>query len=134
MSKIKIEGMQFYAYHGCFPEERLVGTHFVVDCSLAVDIRAAALADDLKLTINYQEVYQVIAKEMEKPSFLLENVAYRILNSLHDCFPMLEKAGISVKKMNPPLGGKIDNVSVSMSSGGVIRKCRTRKNHKNLIV
>ena len=127
MSSIKIEGMKFYAYHGCFPEERTVGTHFVVDCTLAVDARAAAKYDNLEKTVNYQEAYQVIAKEMEKPSLLLENAAYRILKSLHAHFPMLKKAQVSVKKMNPPLGGKIDSVSVSMGSGEVMDKLDRRK-------
>ena len=101
MAKIKINGMQFYAYHGCFQEERLVGTHFVVDCALALSVLSAAKMDDLSKTINYQEVYQLVAKEMEKPSSLLENVAYRIVKNLHIHFPMLKNVWISVKKMNP---------------------------------
>jgi len=120
MSKIKIEGMQFYAYHGCFEEEKIVGTHFIVDCNLGVDVREAAKTDNLTQTINYQEVYSLIAKEMEIPSSLLENVAYRILKSLHTRFPMLKKSSVSVKKMNPPLGGKIESVSVEMTTNEVV--------------
>ena len=115
MAKIKIEGMQFYAYHGCFQEERLVGAHFVVDCSLKIDAELAAKTDDLGKTIDYQQVYQVIAKEMEQTSSLLENVAYRILGSLHANFPMLKRTNVSVKKINPSLGGKVGSVSVEMS-------------------
>jgi len=120
MSKIKINGMQFYACHGCFSEEKIVGTHFIVDCSLDVNILAAAQTDDLKKTINYQEVYLLIAKEMKLSSSLLENVAYRILKSLHFHFPRLKRAWVSVKKMNPTLGGKIENVSVEMNTNEFI--------------
>jgi dihydroneopterin aldolase len=120
MSKIKINGMQFYAYHGCFAEEKIVGTHFVVDCSLDVNIQEAAQTDCLEKTINYQEVYNLIAKEMKISSSLLENVAYRILKSMHAHFPMLKKAWISVKKMNPPLGGKMESVSVEMNTNEFI--------------
>jgi dihydroneopterin aldolase len=120
MSGIKIEGMQFYAYHGCFPEERVIGTYFKVDCSLEVDILPAAQTDDLEKTINYQEVYTLIATEMEQSSALLENVAYRILKSLHLHFPMLKKGWVSVQKMNPPLGGKIEKVSVEMSTNEIM--------------
>jgi dihydroneopterin aldolase len=116
MSKIKIEGMQFYAYHGCFTEETLVGTHFRVDCSMNVDIREAALSGDLKKTVNYQAVYQCIAKEMAQPAALLEEVAYRILKRLHADFPILQRSWISVQKMNPPIGGKASKVAVEMSS------------------
>jgi dihydroneopterin aldolase len=116
MSKIKIEGMQFYAYHGCFSEEKIIGTYFKVDCSLELDMQQAAQTDDLEKTINYQEVYSLIAKEMEQSSALLENIAYRILKSLHAHFPLLKNGWISVQKINPPLGGKIEKVSVEMST------------------
>ncbi len=116
MSRINIQGMQFYAYHGCFPEETLVGTHFRVDCSLEVDIQLAARTDNLEQTINYQKVYQLIAEEMEQSSSLLENVAYRMLKSLHFHFPVLKKGWVTVYKMNPPLGGKIESVSVEMNT------------------
>ena len=127
MSKIKIEGMQFYAYHGCFEEERLVGTNFIVDCTLAANLREAARTDNLEKTIDYQQVYQLIAKEMEQPSFLLENVAYRILKSLHAHFPMVAKAWVVVKKMNPPLGGKVESVKVEMGTEGAIDNLENKK-------
>ena len=112
--------MQFYAYHGCFSEEKIVGTHFRVDCSLEVDVKEAAIHDDLEKTINYQTVYLLISKEMEQQSSLLEHVAYRILKSLHAQFPSLKKTWVSVQKMNPPLGGKIDKVAVEMNSDEVV--------------
>ena len=54
MSKIKIQGMQFYAFHGCFVEEQVVGTHFQVNCTITTDCKLAASTDDLTKTINYQ--------------------------------------------------------------------------------
>lgn len=116
MATIKIEGMQFYAYHGCFEEESIVGTHFRIDCRLEVDIKEAAIDDNLEKTINYQTVYQLIVEEMETSSSLLEHVAYRILKSLHEYFPSLQESWVSVQKMNPPLGGKIEKVAVEMKS------------------
>lgn len=116
MASIKIEGMQFYAYHGCFEEESIVGTHFRIDCRLEVEIKEAAMHDNLEKTINYQTVYQLIAKEMETSSSLLEHVAYRILKGLHEYFPLLQESWVSVEKLNPPLGGKIEKVAVEMKS------------------
>ena len=34
MSQISIEGMEFFAYHGCFAEEQIIGTKFLVDLFL----------------------------------------------------------------------------------------------------
>ncbi len=116
MSKIKIQGMQFYAFHGCFVEEQVVGTHFQVNCTITTDCKLAASTDDLTKTINYQEVYVLIKQTMQQTSHLLENVAYRIIKVLQNAFPMITEIEVEVQKMNPPLGGKIENVAVILNS------------------
>jgi dihydroneopterin aldolase len=52
---------------------------------------------------------------MEIPSHLLENVSKRILDSLYREFSSIKKAEIKISKMNPPMGGEIEKVSVTMS-------------------
>jgi dihydroneopterin aldolase len=116
MSVISIEGMEFYAYHGCFKEEQLIGTWFVVDLFLTTDTTSAEQTDNLHETVNYLEVYQVVKKEMEVNSKLLEHVGRRILKAVHDQFPSVEKASIKVRKMNPPLGGKMEFVSLTLET------------------
>lgn len=116
MAHINIEGMKFYAYHGCFEEERVVGTYFEANCSMQADVLAAAQADDLTLTVNYQEVYAVLQHEMMQPSALLENVVYRMLVALMHRFKAITYAEIELKKLNPPLGGQIQSVSVKMNT------------------
>lgn len=116
MSLISIEKMEFYAYHGCFAEERKIGTWFNVDLSMEVDTSKAEESDNLEDTVNYQEVYQVVKKEMMVSSKLLENVARRILNAIKEAFPTVSYAWVKVKKMNPPLGGKMESVSVELES------------------
>ncbi len=116
MSTISIEGMEFYAYHGHFAEEQLIGTWFVVDLFLTTDTSKAEISDSLNDTVNYLEVYQVVKKEMEVNSKLLEHVGKRILTAVKHHFPAVEKAHIKVRKMNPPLGGKMDFVSLSLEA------------------
>jgi 7,8-dihydroneopterin aldolase/epimerase/oxygenase len=116
MSTISIEGMEFYAYHGCFAEEQLIGTWFVVDLFLETDTTEAEQTDDLTKTINYLEVYQLVKKEMEINSKLLEHVGRRILNRVTVTYPSISHARIKVRKMNPPLGGKMDFVSLTLST------------------
>ena len=116
MSVISIEKMEFYAYHGCFEEERKIGTWFNVDLSMEVDTSKAEESDNLEDTVNYQEVYQVVKKEIMISSKLLENVARRILNAIQKEFPAVSYAWVKVKKMNPPLGGKMESVSVELES------------------
>ena len=114
MSLIKLEGMEFFSYHGCFKEEQVIGTKFIVDLSIEADVDKAALKDDLHLTINYLTVYQMVKKQMEIKSKLLENVALRILDNLYSQFPGIIRAEVKVSKLNPPLGGKLNCVSLTL--------------------
>lgn len=115
MGVIEIEGMHFYAYHGHFEAERLVGNEFSVDVVLETDCTAASVSDDLSDALNYQAVYDIIKKEMQVKSRLLEHVARRILDALSAEFPSIQKAKIKVSKLNPPMGGEIEKVSVTLS-------------------
>ncbi|MBI9037866.1 MAG: dihydroneopterin aldolase [Bacteroidales bacterium] len=114
MSLISLEGMEFFAYHGCYHEEQLTGTKFIVDLYFEADLSKSEASDKLSDTINYQEVYCIVKKEMETKSFLIEHIGRRILTSVKEHFPKILKTKIKVSKMNPQLGGKINNVSVTL--------------------
>lgn len=114
MSTIALESMEFYAYHGCFKEEQIIGTRFMVDLYLEADTTEAEESDDLKTTVNYQEVYLLVKEEMDIKSNLIEHVARRILKKLTKKYPQLLDVRIKLQKMNPPLGGKVESVSVTI--------------------
>jgi len=114
MSIISIEGMEFFAYHGCFTEEQIIGTKFNIDLYLTVDTSKAEESDNLHDTVNYQEVFQLVKSEMQVSSKLLEHVGRRVLEKVKLTFPQVEHAKIKIKKLNPPLGGKMDFVSVTI--------------------
>lgn len=111
MGKIVLEGMEFFSYHGCFSEEQVIGTRFIVSLEMDVDTHLAEVSDKLSDTVNYQEVYKVVRGEMEHPSFLIEHVARRILDALVKSFPGAGAMKITLSKINPPLGGKVDRVT-----------------------
>jgi dihydroneopterin aldolase len=115
MGIIKIEGMEFYAFHGHYKEEQIVGSHFMVDVTLETDTDKAGISDNLDDTLNYQKAYQIIKKEMETSSNLLEHIATRILNSLYNGMSAIKKATVRISKINPVMGGKIGRVSVELS-------------------
>lgn len=115
MGIIEIEGMEFYAYHGCFEEEKVVGNRFLVNLTLACNMKKASETDNINDAVNYQTAYLLVKAEMEKKSDLLENIANRILESLHTNLKGIIKATVKISKMNPPMGGQIEKVSVTMS-------------------
>ena len=114
MSKITIENMEFYAYHGHFEEEQKIGTWFSLDLIMNVDTSKAELSDELEDTVDYSAVYQVVKEQMMIPSKLLENVGRRILDTIKVRFPDVNDALLKVRKMNPPLGGKMDFVALEL--------------------
>jgi len=119
MAKIEIENMHFYAHHGCYEEERKIGTNFTVDCCLECDIITAAKEDELSKTINYQTVYLLIQQELKKTSLLLENIAYRIIVKIQQQFPQIKHVEVKIRKLNPPIGGKIEAVSITLNSDDI---------------
>lgn len=115
MGIIEIEGMEFYAYHGCFAEEQIVGNKFMVDLKLEADCNKAKITDNINDAVNYQTAYEIIKKEIDLKSHLLENIAHRILESLFIKINGIKVATVKIAKINPPLGGKIKNVSVTLT-------------------
>jgi dihydroneopterin aldolase len=110
MGKIILEGMEFFAYHGCYKEEQIIGTKFIVDLQVDADTTLAETSDHLKDTISYVNLYHAVKHEMEQKSHLLEHVARRILDSLKDSFPGLLSIELRIVKINPPVGGKVKQV------------------------
>lgn len=115
MAYIQLHDMEFYAYHGHFKEEQRVGNHFVVNVKLKTDISKAANTDNLDDALDYQRVYKVIEEEMKQKSFLIEPLLMRIVQRLYDEFCQLEYLELEISKINPPLGGKVNKVSLSWS-------------------
>lgn len=114
MGLIQIENMEFYAFHGHFKEEQIVGNKFLVDLIIETDMGKPADTDNLKDAVNYQQAYLIVKNQMEKKSYLLENIAGRILNAIYAELDGVRKATVKVSKMNPAMGGKIGAVSVIM--------------------
>ena len=115
MGLIEIEGMKFYAFHGHFESEQIVGNEFLLNLKIETNCNPAAVSDNLNDALNYQSAYEIVKKEMEKPSHLLENVAQRILDALYSSFTSIQKAEIKISKLNPPMGGEIEKVSVTIT-------------------
>ena len=102
---IELEGMEFKAYHGCLDQEKVRGNTFTVDFRGELDLSAAAESDNLNDTLNYGEIYEIVAEEMSIPSELLENVAGRIVKTIERNFPQLVTFSVRVSKKRPPVEG-----------------------------
>ncbi|HNY43130.1 MAG: dihydroneopterin aldolase [Bacteroidota bacterium] len=115
MNKILITGMEFFAFHGHYEEEKLAGNKFVVDLTLWYNTRKAEQSDNLEDALNYQSVYISVKEVISNTKVnLLEHLAAKILDTLFSEFDNLRKAEVYLKKVNPPMGGQIKDVGVVM--------------------
>lgn len=116
---ILLEGMEFYAYHGWHEEEQIIGNKYLIDLNLKTNLEKATETDDIRFTIDYEEIYEVVKHQMGIKSRLLENVAERIVCSLLKTFPLIKEVEIRIAKLHPPLNGKVEKVSIVLKRQGV---------------
>lgn len=105
MGLLELEGMEFYATHGCLGHEKRMQNLFVVDFRGETDMTEAAESDRLEDALDYGLIYEVIRKEMAVHSDLLEHLAGRIVKAIASSFPMLGDFSVRVSKRRPPVGG-----------------------------
>lgn len=105
---ISLAGITLYGYHGARPEERTLGQRFIVDVDLDADLRSAAATDALDSTVNYSEVYALVAEIVEgEPVNLLETLAEGIARSVLKQFPQVQRARIRVAKPGVAIAGSV---------------------------
>lgn len=111
---IRLEGMEFRAYHGCYDLEQRVGNRFVVDMKITVELGRVAEDDDVRQAVNYLTVYELVRAAMDVTQRTIERVACNIIAAVREHFPQVETVECRVTKLAPPLGGKVERVSVTL--------------------
>jgi len=120
MGIIKVENIRVFANHGCLKEETKIGSDYLVDIEVNANLKTSAVSDKLSDTVDYVLLNKIVREEMAKPSKLLEMAAQRILNRIFKEDKLVDKATVAVSKINPPIGGDVEKVTIKMS--------QTRKN------
>ena len=111
MTQVALEGMHFFAYHGYYEEERIVGNPFIVD--VYVDLNSFDSRDDnITDTVNYEHIYKVVKSHMEHKYKLLETIALNIGEELKSRFPFVNSIKVRVSKIAPQLGGEVDKAVI----------------------
>lgn len=116
MGKVKISNIRVYAHHGCLSEESIVGSEYTVDVSVGTNLSKAWVSDELSDTVDYVHIHQIVKEEMQIASKLLEHVAKRIIDRILTEIALVDNVKVSVSKINPPIGGDVEKVTVVLSS------------------
>jgi dihydroneopterin aldolase len=112
--KVLVEDVRFWGQHGLTKAEQVVGAWFSVDVELIVDLRAAALSDDIACTIDYGQIMQRIVEIGTKNRVnLLERLAGLISEAMLHEFPT-SGVRVRVRKLTPPLGGLVGTPAVEV--------------------
>ncbi|WP_134091302.1 dihydroneopterin aldolase [Olivibacter sp. XZL3] len=112
--KIALRNARFYAYHGYYEEEQLIGNEFFLDVICFVQKPTLEANDNLANTINYEELYRIAKDEMDEPKKLLETIVENILNSIKITFSEVNEIEVTLRKSNPPFGGDTATAEVSL--------------------
>ncbi|WP_312089734.1 dihydroneopterin aldolase [Chryseobacterium sp.] len=114
MSKIFLEDVKIYAYHGVLPEENIIGTNYILNAEIHTDLWAAAASDDLNDTISYADINEIIHNEMKISSKLLEHVAGRIITKIGEKFSQISYIKLKITKTSPPMKGEMKGASIEL--------------------
>lgn len=115
MDRMLLKRIEFYGYHGVYPEENRLGQKYMVDLDLRIDLRRAAQSDDVNDTVNYAEIYALVKEIVEGPPVkLIETLTEKIASAVLRTYTSIIEATVSVTKPNPPFDITFDGVTVEL--------------------
>lgn len=112
MGIVSIHDLRVYGYHGCLPEEAVIGTEYSFDIDVVNDFTKAAETDDLQYAVDYVVIADIVQREMAIRQNLIEVVVSRIVKSIREKYPNAGKISVRLHKINPPAGANLKSVSV----------------------
>ena len=111
---ISLTGLRADGHHGVFEHERRDGQVFVIDVTVAVDLDAASMSDDLEKTVHYgQLAEQVVAAVERDPVDLIETVAERVA-AVALGFAAANAVRVTVHKPDAPIAVPFADVAVTI--------------------
>ncbi|CAL2102342.1 7,8-dihydroneopterin aldolase [Tenacibaculum sp. 190130A14a] len=112
MGIIRVNNIRLFTNHGCLEEEAKIGSEYRVDVEVKADLSRSSQTDELVDTVDYVHLNHIVKEEMAIRSKLLEHVAQRILDRMFNEIQLIEEAEVSVAKINPPIGGNVEEVVI----------------------
>ena len=113
--KIHLNNMVFYGFHGVYPEERKLGQRFIVSMTIYTKNEFDADIIELKDTIDYTAIYDLVKNIMESQQFiLLENCANKIITEVFNKFSLITGVKVIIEKPSVPIKASLSSVSVEM--------------------
>ena len=119
MGTIRLQNIRTFSFHGCLNEEASIGSDYRIDLEVKCNLKQSSQSDELKDTVDYVYLNKIVVEEMAIRSKLLEHVAHRIITRIFSEIPSVSKILLAVSKLNPPIGGDVEAVTIE------IEECRS---------
>jgi dihydroneopterin aldolase len=110
--QIELKNIRIYSNHGCMIEESKIGSEYLINLLVDVNLEKPSFSDKLEDTVNYVVLNKIVAEEMLIRSELLEHVAQRIMTRIQKEIQEIKKIKLKICKINPPINGNIEKVCV----------------------
>ena len=114
MGIIKLTNIRTFSFHGCLEEEAKIGSDYRVDLTIKTNLEPSSKTDELTDTVDYVDLNRIVVEEMAIRAKLLEHVAKRIIDRVLKELSMVTKIEVEVTKLNPPIGGDVEGVTIIM--------------------
>ena len=112
MGIIQVKNIRLFSNHGCMVEEGKIGSDYVVNVKVKTDLSKSVKTDNLADTVDYVSIYSIVKEEMTQRVKLLEVVVQKIIDRVLEEHEAVQSVRVNVAKINPPIGGEVEEVSV----------------------
>ena len=104
MLSVYLSDLQFYAYHGIYEGEALVGGNYQVHLRVDYNEKNNRF-EDVHNIISYEDLFAIVKKRMAIASPLLEEVADAIIRKIKHRYSAAKEISITIFKLQPPIEG-----------------------------
>jgi dihydroneopterin aldolase len=101
--QVSIDDIRIFAFHGLYPEERILGNWYTLEVSVASESQPN-FSDDIANTIDYSHIFNICKQVMAQSVDLLETVAENIAKQIQAEIREEVSVLVQISKENPPMG------------------------------
>ena len=113
MVVIEVNQVKLHALHGIYEGEKVIGSNYEVSVQVTYE-EGDTTFDDLKNTINYVAVLDIVKQRMRIPTGLLEKVADGIIRDIRHQYPFTKEISLSIYKLDAPVENFQGKIGVTL--------------------
>lgn len=119
MTKLLIENLEIYGYHGVYDFEKTKGQPFVLNCQVKLKDQGD-IADDLADTISYVDVLDTLVEGFSQTAYdLVEYAAQEICRQILALDDRIEEVCLRIMKTDPPVEAKLSGLGVEVCRSSI---------------